>query len=274
MDLRSQPANLKNLQTNTCKCEIHIQVLGASDQPERAAEIHHLKHKRVRKAIVEALRKGGLLGEESNTVCDMCVGHAEELIRQSSAAPEVDLPSDPPSAPASADEPAEHSVHGDDASARSDADKALIIATIVKLCDMLKTKSESASSDDVQKHLLDLTEVIATQFSRLNIAGDMKTIENDYKDVERLKSINSLEFIRARDPYLVRFFQSAVGVKLSPNTTRQVLFNFAVAIEAVYHLRNLNLILPHCFRVNLIETFISGSKTVTALNGKVLPAAS
>ena len=48
----------------------------------------------------------------------------------------------------------------------------------------------------------------------------------------------------------------------------------AVIVEAIYHLKNSNLILPHCFLANLVETFISSSKTVTAINAKILPSAS
>ena len=42
----------------------------------------------------------------------------------------------------------------------------------------------------------------------------------------------------------------------------------------VYFIRNLNLILPHCFILNLLQSFVSGSKTVSVLNGKVNPGAS
>ena len=45
-------------------------------------------------------------------------------------------------------------------------------------------------------------------------------------------------------------------------------FLLTMIVEAIYHLKNNNLILPHCFLANLVETFISGSKTVTAINGK------
>ena len=51
-------------------------------------------------------------------------------------------------------------------------------------------------------------------------------------------------------------------------------FLLAVIEEAIYHLKNTNLILPHCFLTNLVKTFISGLKTVTAINGKILPGAS
>ena len=43
--------------------------------------------------------------------------------------------------------------------------------------------------------------------------------------------------------------------------------------EAIYHLKNSNLILLHCFLANLVETFISGPTIVTAINGKTLPSA-
>ena len=51
-------------------------------------------------------------------------------------------------------------------------------------------------------------------------------------------------------------------------------FLLAVIVEAIYHFKNNNLILPHSFLANLVETFISGSKAVTAINGKILPSAS
>ena len=44
-------------------------------------------------------------------------------------------------------------------------------------------------------------------------------------------------------------------------------------MEAIYHPKNTNLVLSDCFLTNLVETFISGSKTVTAINGKILPEA-
>ena len=50
-------------------------------------------------------------------------------------------------------------------------------------------------------------------------------------------------------------------------------FTIAVAIKMIRFIRNLNLILPYCFLINLLQSFISGSKKVSALNTKVTPGA-
>ena len=39
-------------------------------------------------------------------------------------------------------------------------------------------------------------------------------------------------------------------------------------------IRNINLVLPHCFLINLLQSFVSRSKTVSTLNGKVTPGSS
>ena len=39
----------------------------------------------------------------------------------------------------------------------------------------------------------------------------------------------------------------------------------------IYQLRNFNLVLPHCFMSNLVQSCISGSKTVSVVNGKISP---
>ena len=64
---------------------------------------------------------------------------------------------------------------------------------------------------------------------------------------------------------------SGFGYKVPTN---QLLFTFAKTIEMVYHLRNLNLVLPHCFLGNLIQSCISGSKSVSVVNGKTSPGGS
>ena len=36
-----------------------------------------------------------------------------------------------------------------------------------------------------------------------------------------------------------------------------------------YFINNINLALPHCFLVNLLQSFVSGSKAISTLNGKL-----
>ena len=52
-----------------------------------------------------------------------------------------------------------------------------------------------------------------------------------------------------------------------------MLFTIVVAVEMIYFICNLNLVLLHCFKINLLEGFVSGSKNVSALDGKVTPGA-
>ena len=53
-----------------------------------------------------------------------------------------------------------------------------------------------------------------------------------------------------------------------------LLFSVALAVEMIYFIRNLNLILPHSFLINLVQMFVSGSKTTSMINGKISPGAS
>ena len=52
-----------------------------------------------------------------------------------------------------------------------------------------------------------------------------------------------------------------------------MLFTIAVAVEMIYFICNLNLVLLHCFKINLLESFVSSSKNKSALDGKVTPGA-
>ena len=47
---------------------------------------------------------------------------------------------------------------------------------------------------------------------------------------------------------------------------------FSVCLESIYNVKNRMLVLPHTFTDNLIQTVTSGSRTVTDMNGKILPA--
>ena len=89
-----------------------------------------------------------------------------------------------------------------------------------------------------------------------------------YKDLNSLIKIYSKVYLAEREPILILVLEGIVS-KSHCNA-----FLLAVIVETIYHLKNTNLILPHCFITNLVETFISGSKTVTTINGKILRGAS
>ena len=48
----------------------------------------------------------------------------------------------------------------------------------------------------------------------------------------------------------------------------------AVCIEQIYFLRNLNLVMLIHFLTNLVQSYTSGSKTVSVINGKITPGES
>ena len=56
--------------------------------------------------------------------------------------------------------------------------------------------------------------------------------------------------------------------------TNEVKYTFAATIELCYYLRNLQLVLPHSFLANLVQSCISGSKSVSVINGKTSPGGS
>ena len=86
--------------------------------------------------------------------------------------------------------------------------------------------------------------------------------------------INPLRFIKQRNGLLVEFLQGLSWRTFDHNVNGTAQFHTACVIESVYSLMNFNWILPNSFISNLIQTFISGSKTVSLLNGKLSPGGS
>ena len=75
-------------------------------------------------------------------------------------------------------------------------------------------------------------------------------------------------YLRERNQQVLQFINGCCNINYKDQTTT-TLFTIATALEMIYFTRNINLVLPHCFLVNLLQSFVSGSKTVWTLNGKV-----
>ena len=56
--------------------------------------------------------------------------------------------------------------------------------------------------------------------------------------------------------------------------SNQIQYTFAKCIEMCYYLRNFNLVLPYSFLSNLVQSCISGSKSVSVVNRKTTPGGS
>ena len=117
----------------------------------------------------------------------------------------------------------------------------------------------------------------------LNVLGDVlvsqscyddgQSIQSLYRDRNFLSNLDPLPYIETRNKFLNSFLLGVTGLNLQEETSK-VKFAFAKCIETIYFLRNLNLILPYNFVASLVQSYTSGSKTVSVLNAKTSPAGS
>ena len=70
------------------------------------------------------------------------------------------------------------------------------------------------------------------------------------------------------------FLEGSSGIAFDKERDPQVKYSACVVVETTYFLRNLNVILPFSFLSNLIQSLVSGLKTVTRINSKVIPSGS
>ena len=89
----------------------------------------------------------------------------------------------------------------------------------------------------------------------------LKTIASKFVEKDIYKGRNA-------EKMMLQFLNGCCNVDYEDQTNMATLFAIAVALEMIYFIRNFNLVLPHCFAVNLLRSFTSGSKTVSTLNGK------
>ena len=201
------------------------------------------------------LKSRGFVSERASFVCSFCLHHAKELVEKDTEKTQEISP-----------EP--EILEGvKDLTNTSPDQHEEIIKTIDKLCTQLKELNNE--NDNLNKKIEELTSIIAHQFVNKNMK--ISEFAGLHKDCTNLDSKSMLEKV---NPILTSFLSSVVGVDIYKTTCSEYLYKFCIVVEGILHLKNQNLILPHCFLLNLIETFISGSKTVTSLNGKVLPCAS
>ena len=85
--------------------------------------------------------------------------------------------------------------------------------------------------------------------------------------------MDAKKFIEERNQLVLGFINGCCGINYREQSGNLMLFTIAVAVEMIYFICNLSLVLLHCFKINLLESFVSGSKNVSALDGKVTPGA-
>ena len=117
-----------------------------------------------------------------------------------------------------------------------------------------------------------LISLIANKIVNRKIYNDGNSIALLYKDA--LQHLNFSDYLANRDKCVVAFLEGSSGIAFDKERDPQVKYSACVVVETTYFLRNLNVILPFSFLSNLIQSLVSGLKTVTRINSKVIPSGS
>ena len=111
-----------------------------------------------------------------------------------------------------------------------------------------------------------LINLLGEKIIKPNILSNGTTLSRQYTNVDYLKNMGPRLIINERENILVAFLEGISG-RIFKDESSDVAYQIACVIESIYYLVNFNWIFPHWFVTNLIQSTISGSKTVTTLNG-------
>ena len=225
-----------------CRCLMHE--TWAKDKDFRIYDTK--KSKKFKKLVLQFLIQKKYITKYSNYLCTACNAAAEKLLK-------VDC------------EEIKEKERDEDYHQQTPTDNEL--ETMV---DNLLNKLSSSDPNSLSyEKWAQLISVIAYKVVNKNIYEDGKEISNVYKDFEKLKELDFNSYIEGRDRCVVGFLEGASGISIKGDTTTQIQFAACSIIESIYFLRNFNIILPYSFLMNLEQFLVSGSKTVTAVNGKI-----
>lgn len=115
-----------------------------------------------------------------------------------------------------------------------------------------------------------LLKVLGKKVVSHRIISDGTLCSKFYKLVDFLSTIDVDTYVESRDN-LLKSFVEGVTQKTYQNLQPSGKLKFAYMLENIYGLENFNWILPISFSSNFIQSAISGSKTVTEMNGKLSP---
>ena len=106
-----------------------------------------------------------------------------------------------------------------------------------------------------------LLKTVGSRFVKTQIYKDGISLKKCYKDDKFLKTMDTKKYLEERNQ-LVRvlgFINGCCGINYREQSDSLMLFTIAVAVEMIYFIRNLNLVLLHCFIINLLQSFVSSS---------------
>ena len=137
-----------------------------------------------------------------------------------------------------------------------------------------RTRLYHVSKNLVNRETLSiLLNTIASLFIQQEIYDDGTDMKLWYEDIGYLEKLDSMSFLLQRNNVLLAFLSGCVNFNLSKQTNKTLLYASAVCVEMIYYLRNINLILPRSFSLNLPQMFVSSSKTTSVINDKLSPSA-
>ena len=276
---KGAPANNKK----ECKCIKHGEL--TLEKPQK--RLHTVTSRDYSKRALNYLKDRNLFGNESSYVCDVCIEYALEKLAvgeqnnrevamdsMNNSAGEVMQEAEveegeiSTSAAANSLPDSEADTVDDENLIRREKIAEAIDCVIGGLAD-----PGFVSDQGLNRKLSDLLFVISRILIQPSITEHNKHLQGKYQDIEHLQKLDSLAFISSVSPFITNFLSGCSGRDFSMITDSEMLYRIAVAIEGIYHLKNSNTVLPHCFLTNLTQRQISGSKTVSVVNGKLLPGA-
>ena len=107
-----------------------------------------------------------------------------------------------------------------------------------------------------------LLKTVGSRFVKTQIYKDGISLKKCYKDDKFLKTMDTKKYLEERNQLvrvLLGFINGCCGINYREQSDSLMLFTIAVAVEMIYFIRNLNLVLLHCFIINLLQSFVSSS---------------
>ena len=117
-------------------------------------------------------------------------------------------------------------------------------------------KNEEENEEDVSIDCMQFIEYLGGVLSE-KVYEDPKNIRFFYQHSSYILQMNNLDFIYNHNVWLVQFLLGLKGIDLKTASDKEH-YAFACMIESIYHLWNLNVLLPHSFIYNLVQFYTSG----------------
>ena len=244
-----------------CGCVAHFQW---TENSNNFIVYNTERSKKFKKKTIIFMREKNLLPPRTNFVCNICVDKVETLFSSSSTTvpPLINITT-------SSTAVAEDTNSGFDESSeeeKSQNNNQKVNDFIEFLESLTSAQVDSVDVNTWSKLLKALGKKVVSQ----RIVSDGTLCSKFYKLVDFLSTIDVDTYVKSRDN-LLKSFVEGVTQKTYENLPASGKLKFAYTLENIYGLENFNWVLPISFSSNFIQSVISGSKTVTEMNGKLSP---